>query len=303
NIESLDFPINEKLLEESANLKAERDLIKERIGKIEEKRSNVTPSVYQKVKSDYSVRLKEATDALLEKKTDIDRELSALYEARNKITGQLESHKQILEEAKFRNMLGEFDDKQFKDESTQASEKVKKFERVLAAVNNNVSRYEAIFGEENAILEEDIDFGLPAEGETGRATSPSISVTGQEEDEYLVGVETGDYFAAENEKTDRAPVNPIGQPKIEITSGDNKGEFFPVTNNMSIGRADANAITLKEAKVSRQHATIKEKAGGFVLLDLNSSNGVFVNGHRIKEHVLSDGDEIEIGDFKLKFSC
>lgn len=302
NIESLEFPINEKLLEEAAILKNERDMIRTRIEKIDEKKDEVSPTVYQKVRNEYANRFKEATDALLEKKVDVDRELSALYDTRNNITAQLESHKQVLEEAKFRHTLGEFDDKQFKEASEQAEEKTKKFEKILGAVNNNIKRYEAIFPQDEGLFEEDMPMGFSSTMETGKGTSPSISTTGKEEDEYLVGADREDYFSAGSEKTDRSPVKSGSSAKVTILEGENAGKSFAAVDNLSFGRADSNAIVLKEAKVSRQHAIIKQKGAEFIIIDLNSSNGVFVNGHRAKEHVLSDGDEIEIGDFKMRFS-
>ncbi|MBL7685559.1 MAG: FHA domain-containing protein, partial [Deltaproteobacteria bacterium] len=71
--------------------------------------------------------------------------------------------------------------------------------------------------------------------------------------------------------------------------------------NNSLGRSPSNDVVLKEAKVSRQHATINYIRGGYVIVDLKSSNGVYVNGEKVEEHELQDGDEIAIGSYKMKF--
>jgi hypothetical protein len=63
-----------------------------------------------------------------------------------------------------------------------------------------------------------------------------------------------------------------------------------------IGRSTECELVLRDPRVSRQHARLHSRDGLFVLTDLGSTNGTKVNGHRIREIVLGDGDEIRIGD-------
>jgi hypothetical protein len=63
-----------------------------------------------------------------------------------------------------------------------------------------------------------------------------------------------------------------------------------------LGRSDDSHLQIARPGVSRRHAVIMAAAGGFVVQDLGSQNGVFVNGERISEHALKDGDQIVIGD-------
>ena len=70
---------------------------------------------------------------------------------------------------------------------------------------------------------------------------------------------------------------------------------------MTIGRSHTNQIVLRDAKVSRQHAEVKLQGSECLLIDLNSSNGTIVNGHKIHEQILTPNDEIQIGDFVLQF--
>ncbi|HYO88624.1 MAG TPA: FHA domain-containing protein [Candidatus Limnocylindrales bacterium] len=63
----------------------------------------------------------------------------------------------------------------------------------------------------------------------------------------------------------------------------------------SIGRLDTSDISIKEQHVSRQHAVINFRDGVFLITDLGSANGVFVNGERIHEpYPLASGDEIRL---------
>lgn len=63
---------------------------------------------------------------------------------------------------------------------------------------------------------------------------------------------------------------------------------------VSIGRAPDNVICIDDPRVSRHHARIVSRAGGFVLVDLGSTNGTWVDGLRVSELALGVGDRIEI---------
>jgi pSer/pThr/pTyr-binding forkhead associated (FHA) protein len=69
----------------------------------------------------------------------------------------------------------------------------------------------------------------------------------------------------------------------------------------SIGRTSANDIAIENLAVSRRHAEIVRLEDQFLLRDLHSSNGTYVNGLRIVEHALCDGDTILIGKHTLLF--
>jgi hypothetical protein len=79
------------------------------------------------------------------------------------------------------------------------------------------------------------------------------------------------------------------------------GAEFRLGMVSSIGRSAENQIRLVKAGVSRRHAVIKLTERGFVIQDLESQNGTFINGERVPEHTLSDGDLIWIGDVKMAF--
>lgn len=68
-----------------------------------------------------------------------------------------------------------------------------------------------------------------------------------------------------------------------------------------LGRAEDSHVMIARPGVSRKHALIVAGTGGFSIKDLASQNGTFVNGQRITEQPLNDGDQIVIGDTKLVF--
>lgn len=68
---------------------------------------------------------------------------------------------------------------------------------------------------------------------------------------------------------------------------------------LSIGRADDNALVIHDSRVSRHHARLHARRGTLVFTDLGSTNGSRVNGSRVAEVVLGEGDRIEVGDTVL----
>jgi pSer/pThr/pTyr-binding forkhead associated (FHA) protein len=79
---------------------------------------------------------------------------------------------------------------------------------------------------------------------------------------------------------------------------------FPigVGDSFVIGRHPVNDIVIDNLAVSFQHAKIESIGDEFLLIDLKSDNGTFVNDQRIKAHWLNDGDEITIGKHSLMFA-
>jgi pSer/pThr/pTyr-binding forkhead associated (FHA) protein len=71
---------------------------------------------------------------------------------------------------------------------------------------------------------------------------------------------------------------------------------------ITIGRNPANDIHIDNLGVSKQHAKISKQDGAYVIEDLNSTNGTFLNNKRIAKAILNDSDEVHIGKHSLKIS-
>ena len=78
-------------------------------------------------------------------------------------------------------------------------------------------------------------------------------------------------------------------------------EFVLGVEPTPIGRAPDNAIQLKGDTISRYHAQVVMDADGYLLRDLGSENGTLVNGERVREHRLTAGDEVQVGQVLLVF--
>ena len=68
-----------------------------------------------------------------------------------------------------------------------------------------------------------------------------------------------------------------------------------------IGRVKGNDVVLPKTNVSKRHSRIVVKDGKIILVDLKSTNGTFINGHKITTpHVMQEGDKVFIGDFMIE---
>ena len=92
-------------------------------------------------------------------------------------------------------------------------------------------------------------------------------------------------------------------PVLVIRSGGGRvGESFPLDRDrMTIGRRPDSDIFLDDVTVSRDHSLVVRRGGDLYLDDLGSLNGSYVNRRRIESHRLEDGDELQIGKYKLTY--
>jgi predicted component of type VI protein secretion system len=86
--------------------------------------------------------------------------------------------------------------------------------------------------------------------------------------------------------------------RMIVRTGPNPGTVFELTKEVSlIGRDVTNDVVVGDAEVSRQHSRITRTPGGYVLEDLGSTNGTFVNGERlVAPRVMNPGDLVALGE-------
>jgi pSer/pThr/pTyr-binding forkhead associated (FHA) protein len=84
--------------------------------------------------------------------------------------------------------------------------------------------------------------------------------------------------------------------------GGRAGEVFPLAGEkMTIGRSPDAEVFLDDVTVSRNHAVLVRRRDGLYVDDLGSLNGTYVNRHRIESHKLANGDELQVGKYKLTY--
>ncbi len=113
---------------------------------------------------------------------------------------------------------------------------------------------------------------------------------------YRVG-ETGDFIPVDLEA-----VTDGGAALVIRTGGGRAGESFSLEGDrMTLGRRPDSAVFLDDITVSRDHALLIKRDGEWHLDDCGSLNGTYVNRTRIDSQRLTDGDELQVGKYKLTF--
>jgi predicted RNA-binding Zn-ribbon protein involved in translation (DUF1610 family) len=120
------------------------------------------------------------------------------------------------------------------------------------------------------------------------------------------GTETTQQYTPDEVEDDAAAVLEdlgVKGPALIVRSGGGRsGEtFHPEGERTTIGRSPDCEIFLDDVTVSRKHAVLVRRDGGFFVEDLGSLNGTFLNRRRIEAGELADGDELQIGKYRLTF--
>ena len=93
-----------------------------------------------------------------------------------------------------------------------------------------------------------------------------------------------------------------GATLVIRTGGGRAGEQFAIDGTrMTIGRAPQSDVFLDDITVSRDHALLERRDDGLYLTDRASLNGTYVNRHRVETVRLADGDELQIGKYRLTY--
>jgi len=123
---------------------------------------------------------------------------------------------------------------------------------------------------------------------------------GFDETNYIPAIEAdteemsaADVFAVEN--------LPAGNAMLLVQRGPEAGSRFLLDQDVvAAGRHPSSDIFLDDISVSRRHATFTRRGGGYVVSDLGSLNGTYVNRDRIDGDItLSGGDEVQLGKYRL----
>ena len=115
---------------------------------------------------------------------------------------------------------------------------------------------------------------------------------------------TATFTPIEAEKEEEAHLSELGPGEacLIVRRGPDAGTKFSLDKaTVTVGRHPQSDIFLNDITVSRRHAELRSESGKYSVADLGSLNGTYVNRRRIESHKLDDGDEIQIGKYKLSY--
>jgi hypothetical protein len=125
----------------------------------------------------------------------------------------------------------------------------------------------------------------------------------------LIRDETGGHttmsFAPEEMAEEEGPLDDLaveGTALVVRSGGGRQGETFPLEGDrVEIGRSPEADVFLDDVTVSRTHAILSREDPGYVIEDTGSLNGTYVNRRRVEKATLEDGDEVQIGKYRLTY--
>src|SRR3989304_9709444 len=95
----------------------------------------------------------------------------------------------------------------------------------------------------------------------------------------------------------------LAVPSLFVIQGRDQGTRFPLDEtSVTIGRGTSSSLQLHDTEVPREHVELVRRGDVFVLRDMSSSNGTFVNGKRVDECELASGDQLQLGRSLLLYT-
>lgn len=305
-------------LTELVRIRREDEILRSRLEKMGLSRERVSQVVYQRVREDYEKR-KAVLDAEARGPRDqAGRQYARLRALVTEAEKALEEARFQNEEVEFRHELGEFVEDDYKTRLGGCQSRLSERQQALDKLMDLRKEFQNAFSSEEELERAASESTTAPESAPkaapGVVTSATVAMAIprniRSSSSSLPPPSSPDTTLVSPLPPGRrgAPGSPAAAPPIHgarlILLVDDKPErdFFLKREEMSIGRASENDIHVPFPDVSRVHASISPEGDSrFKVADRGSPNGIIVNGQLVKEHVLSDGDIIQVGRRKLVF--
>jgi hypothetical protein len=286
--------------------------------KADEKKVDVSEAVYARVSQDYTRRAAalESQSAPLRTQARAEwRKLKALLDALGAHQDQAQLDK---DELQFRHSVGELTDGELAAKLVDPQHVLDECARDRKELDASKARFVEALGSEEAL-----EANEPAPAAAPESAQPVATPRPLDEDpgETRVAHPVSDLDQAtrlvaggEPQAARPAALSPAAKAAADDVADSTVmlataalvvdgagGKEYPLTVMNGIGRAEENRVCLLSPGISRKHAVINAAAGGFTIKDLGSQNGTYVNGQRVSEKRLVEGDTVEVGSVKFVF--
>jgi hypothetical protein len=293
-------------LTELVRIRQEDEILRSRLEKMGLSRERVSQVVYQRVREDYEKR-KAVLDAEARGPRDqAGRQYARLRALVTEAEKALEEARFQNEEVEFRHELGEFVEGDYKERLGGCQARLSERQQALDKLMDLKKEFQNAFSSEEELERAASEAATAPEAVPDAAPGVVTSVMATmaspppSPDTTLVSLLPP---ARRGAPGSPGAVPPILGPRLILLVDDKpERDFFLKREEMSIGRASGNEIHVPYPDVSRVHASISPEGDSrFKVADRGSPNGIIVNGELVKEHLLSDGDVIQVGRRKLVF--
>ena len=325
-----------------AKMRQEQDVLRGFVQRVKEEKDKVSAIAFQRVLDDYESRyavLEKQAEPLRDEARREYQKLRSVYEQFRSGFDRATVDKQELE---LRHVVGELTPEQLAERLLALDHVLRETQSALGDANRIRQEFLAAFGsdeeleraEDTATFLVDATSRMDREKDSVPFPSGATSLMGETDDPFPFGagssmdrekdsessplgsaslidfepiLDTNEDEPVITETEEAAPPSPYEQTAIEpraVLIGPSGGPplRYALGNLNYIGRTPDNQVRLVGKGISRKHAVLRADPKGFVLKDLDSENGTFVNDERVTECVVNPGDRIRIAGVELVFS-
>jgi hypothetical protein len=358
--------VDVSVIDELMEIKRDRELVAERLAKMNTEQGKVADVVYRRVKRDYESKASALEKKAAPLKERARQEYAKLKSLIDRITSQNSATKLDKEEIELRHRLGEFEDGDFKKKLAELEGKLDEQDGQLAETNELRDRFVEAFDSE-AELNQPPAVAPPAAVAPATPAAPASAAAASVVDASDAGITAPQPLVGPPPAPAAAPpappppparplpapdqphdgtviLSPEGPPpaakpapapaaaaaapaaapagtasapaadvagktvvlslaRLVAIDPDLGAPEFPLQPLSFVGRTPDNQVRLNKPAVSRRHAQLTQTPKGWTIKDLQSENGTYVNGEKIAERTLADGDRVQIGTVRLMFKA
>jgi hypothetical protein len=310
--------VDVSVVETLTGIKSDQDAVQGLLAKATERKDKVSPAVYARVAQDYEGRLATLEERARPLREQARAQLVDLMKLHGQIKSDWEAAQLAQQEIEFRHEVGELSPNDFEPRRKTAVAAVEERQRTFERAETLRERFQGVLPPETA--------SAPAPAPAPVATTPAASAPPAAPSVASAAVldrtesmpnptmpPTKGPVAAPPREAAAAATPPTGEigaiaaPKarlVEENPGGVMGRTIVLGAVTAIGRTPDNQIAADIRELSRHHARIEQRPdGSFVLMDLQSGNGTWVNGQRITEHRLGPGDRIQVGTLRFVYQA
>lgn len=352
--------VDASVIDELMEIKRDREMVAERLAKMNTEQGKVADVVYRRVKRDYESKATALEKKAAPLKDRARQEYAKLKSLLDRIASQNSATKLDKEEVELRHRLGEFEDGEYKKRMAELEGKLDEQDGQLAETNELRDRFVEAFDSEAELAQPvaaaPVAPAAPGPVAVGAAPAAEASDAGITAPQQLLAPSAPPPApppsppppparpipAPDHPHDGTVILSPEGPPPMPkpaaaapgggapaagtstapaaAPSADVAGKTmvlslarlvaidpdlgapeFPLQPLSFVGRTPDNQVRLNKPAVSRRHAQLTQTPKGWTIKDLQSENGTYVNGEKIAERTLADGDRVQIGTVRLMF--
>jgi len=303
-LKSIDVAAVKRLIK----LRKEQECLQGFINKACDLKSSIDEEIFERVVDDYRERASTLEAEAQPLKAEAREQYARLRDLLEEINAGLQEASAVKDEMEFRQRIGELSEKELNEAVGESEKTIANRSKELATAEKLKDQFRDAFGSEDELdapsaappqqIAPELQSETAPDEEDSTPATPDTSISEDRTEVFSPDV-TSVLDADDGPSTEGTILVPVGK-LVRMDNGEPSSEY-PLGALNYVGRSPQSHVCIDMPEVSREHALVAGGVGGFMIRDLDSPNGTFVNDQEVSEHQLVDGDRITIGGIELVF--